>query len=235
MTTIVHRLGCKSTAVILILALTAGCAQTRGGPISYNVASFGLPDPTEPASLSDDLTLAPGDKLEINVFRVPDLTHEYTVDLAGNVSMPLIGSVGAVGKTSAALADEIGKRLSQRYLNDPHVSVALIQSSGRKITIDGAVKEPGAFPVTSKMTLLQAVAMGKGPDESANPKRVAIFRRINGQRMAAAFDLTSIRRGQSPDPEVFAGDVVVVDGTRTRTLLNQAIGILPILSLFKPY
>jgi polysaccharide export outer membrane protein len=85
------------------------------------------------------------------------------------------------------------------------------------------------------MTLLEAVAKAKGIDEFANPHRVAIFRQIEGQRMAAAFDLTSIRRGEMDDPVIYPGDVVVVEGDNTRKLLQQILTTLPVLALFYPY
>ncbi len=77
--------------------------------------------------------------------------------------------------------------------------------------------------------------MARGTDEFANPRRVAIFRRIDGQRMAAAFDLTSIRRGEMPDPDVYPGDIIYVDGSQARRALRDIFGALPILALFRPY
>ena len=71
------------------------------------------------------------------------------------------------------------------------------------------------------MTLMQAVAMARGADENANPKRVAIFRQIKGKRSAAAFDLTSIRKGEMDDPAVYAGDIIVVDGSAIKAAQKQ--------------
>ena len=71
--------------------------------------------------------------------------------------------------------------------------------------------------------------------ENGNPRRVAIFRQIGGQRQAAAFDLTSIRRGEAPDPQVYAGDIIVVDGSATKEAQRQILNSLPILSIFRPF
>ena len=68
----------------------------------------------------------------------------------------------------------------------------------------------------------------------ANPKRVAIFRQIDGRRMAAAFDLTEIRRGKSADPAVYRGDIVVVDGSGIKEMQSQLMQTIPILGLFNP-
>jgi polysaccharide biosynthesis/export protein len=83
--------------------------------------------------------------------------------------------------------------------------------------------------------LIQAVAMAKGTTEDANARRVAVFRTISGQRQAAAFDLTSIRRGQSPDPQIFPGDIVVVDGSSIKAAQKQILQSFPLLSIFRPF
>jgi polysaccharide export outer membrane protein len=96
------------------------------------------------------------------------------------------------------------------------------------------VKEGGSFPVGGPISLIQAVAMAKGTDEDANPRRVAVFRTIGGQRQAAAFDLTSIRRGQSPDPPIYPGDIIVVDGGSVKSKTKQILQAIPLLAIFGP-
>jgi polysaccharide export outer membrane protein len=82
---------------------------------------------------------------------------------------------------------------------------------------------------------MQAVATAGGTHENANPRRVAIFRQVGGQRMAAAFDLTDIRRGEAEDPQVYRGDIIVVDGSRTRQMWRDALATIPVLALFRPF
>ena len=85
------------------------------------------------------------------------------------------------------------------------------------------------------MTLMQAVALAEGTDEFANVRRVAIFRTIDGQRQAASFDLLSIRRGQVPDPAVYSGDIVVVDGSANKQAMKKFFQAFPLLSIFRPF
>jgi polysaccharide export outer membrane protein len=61
-----------------------------------------------------------------------------------------------------------------------------------------------------------------------------VFRTINGKRQAAAFDLVDIRRGQAEDPAIYAGDIIVVDGSAIKELQKQILQGLPILSIFSP-
>jgi len=224
-------LGCLAAATLV----TAGCAGTRGGPIPYEVQGFRAPDAPEAATVEEDYRIATLDTLRVNVFQVADLSGEFQVDLAGNIAMPLVGNVPAVGLTMAQLQQSITQQLGQRYLNNPDVTVGLSGSSQRVISVDGAVKRPGPIPVQVDMTLMQAVAAAGGTDEYSNPRRVAIFRQIDGRRMAAAFDLTRIRRGQAEDPEVYRGDIIVVDGSRIRQLQRDILNSIPVLTLFRPF
>jgi polysaccharide export outer membrane protein len=62
-----------------------------------------------------------------------------------------------------------------------------------------------------------------------------VFRTIGGQRMAAAFDLTSIRRGEAEDPKVYSGDIIIVDGSKLKQAQREILGALPIIGMFNPY
>ena len=215
--------------------LVAGCTEGRGGPIPYDVGTFGTPDPPAVATLESDYRIAPLDTLSIKVFKMPELSGEYDVDLTGQVSLPLIGSVQAVELTTAQLDERLTQKYGERYLENPDVSVGVKASTRRSVTVDGAVKESGSFPVTGPLTLMQAVALAGGTSEDANPRRVAVFRQISGKRQAAAFDLAMIRRGQSEDPPVFPGDIIVVDGSAIKAAQKQILSHLPILSIFRPF
>jgi polysaccharide biosynthesis/export protein len=215
--------------------LLAGCADKRGGPIPYNVSSFGTPDAPELVPLEAGYKIAPMDTVSVKVFKMPDLTGDYEVDLAGHISMPLIGEVTAYDLTTAQLDTALTQRLGEKYLENPDVSVGIKASTRRNVTVDGAVNKAGSYPVFGPTTLMQSVAAAGGTREDANPRRVAIFRTIGGKRQAAAFDLTSIRRGEMPDPQVYAGDIVVIDGSSVKAAQKQILNSLPILSIFRPF
>ena len=227
----------KATLTVLLLGLTpllSGCLDSRGGPIPYN-QQLSMPDEPKVEALGQGYKIAPLDTLSVKVFKSEDLTGDYDVDLAGNISLPLIGEVQAASLTTAELDERLTGRLGEKYLQNPDVAVAVKKSSSRVVTIDGAVREPGSVPVIQPISLMQAVAMAKGTTDDANPRRVAVFRTIGGQRQAAAFDLTSIRRGQTPDPTIYPGDIVVVDGSQLKQIQKQILSNLPILSVFRPF
>lgn len=222
-------------AIAAIGLLLSGCADKPGGPIPYNVSDFGTPDAPQLVPLEAGYKIAPMDTLTVKVFKMPDLSGDYEVDLAGHISMPLIGEVAAYDLTTAQLDESLTRRLGEKYLENPDVSVGIKSSTRRSVTVDGAVFKSGSYPVYGPTTLMQAVAAAGGTREDANARRVAIFRTIGGKRQAAAFDLTSIRRGEAPDPQVYAGDIVVVDGSGVKAAQKQLLNSLPILSIFRPF
>lgn len=222
----------RSGVMILLAVVTAGCSAKRGGDIAYGVPNFVAPDAPQPIVAGDTYKLAPLDTISLTVFQVPDLTREYTIDLSGNLTMPLIGNVSAIGLSATELSSLVQRRLAERYLANPNVTIALKESATRVITVDGSVRQPGVFQAIRPLTLLQAVSLARGTDELANPRRVAVFRTIGGKRMAAAFDLTDIRRGKEPDPSIYAGDVVVVDGSGVKKAQRDVLQALPLASIF---
>jgi polysaccharide export outer membrane protein len=179
--------------------------------------------------------IAPLDTLSIKVFKMPDLSGDFEVDLTGQISMPLIGSVTATDFTTAQLDDQLTQKLGAKYLENPDVSVGVKSSTKRIVTVDGAVARAGGFPVNGPMTLMQAVAEAGGATTEANIRRVAIFRQIDGKRQAAAFDLASIRRGEMTDPQVYAGDIVIVDGSTIKALQKKLLTALPLVNMFVPF
>ena len=217
----------------LALALLTGCADTRGGPIPYG-QTLAAPDEPKLATLESGYKIAPMDKIGVKVFKSDDLSGEYEVDLAGHISLPLVGEVDAANLTTAQLDDRLTQLLGTKYLENPDVSVAIRSSSGRVVTVDGAVRDPGSYPVMRPISLIQAIAMAKGATDEANIRRVAVFRTIGGQRQAAAFDVLAIRRGQNPDPPIYPGDIVVVDGSGIKALQKQILQSIPVLSIFNP-
>jgi polysaccharide export outer membrane protein len=217
-------------------ATVSACTDSRGGSIPYSVSDFGAPDSPSTATIDSNYKIAPMDTLTIRVFGMPDLTGDYQVDLLGNISMPLIGDVAATSLTPAQLDSVLTKKYSEKYLENPDVSVGVKSAAGHIVTVDGAVKKAGAFPVMGKMTLMRAVALAGGADEeTANMHRVAIFRVIDGQRQAAAFDLLSIQHGEMADPPVYSGDIIIVDGSRVKATQKKIFQSIPLLNIFRPF
>lgn len=184
-------------------------------------------------SSEDSYRLGAGDKLALSVFQVADLSFaEIYVDSAGNLQLPLLGSVRAAGLTPAELSDDIERRLGERYLRNPEVMITVTAAASQKVTVDGAVKKAGVYEMRGRTTLMQAIAMAEGPSPVAAFDSVAVFRTVNDRRMVAVFDLGAIRGGQAVDPVMQGDDIVVVDTSRLSSIVRDAIEALPGLAVF---
>lgn len=192
---------------------------------------------TLPAPVRSDLTapdrpalVGPLDTIAVDVFGVPELSREMQVDASGRISMPLIGTVDARGKTAEELARAIENALRGRYVRDPDVTINIRSSVSQVVTIDGEVVEPGLYPVTNQMTLLRAVASAKGLSEFARENDVVILRTVEGQRMAGLYNIEAIRRGLYDDPPIYANDVVMVGESPERRLFRDFVSLAPLLA-----
>ena len=226
----------RSYAVILLGSahLIAGCSVSRSEDVSYSPEGFSAPDLVAVEALAEDYRIAPLDKISVSVFQVEQISGEYQVDLMGRIAMPLLGSVDAVNLTTSELQERLKQRLAVSFLKNPDVTVGLIAATGSNVTIEGAVRRPGIYPNFGGMTLIQAMAVGGGLESTANPKRVFVFRQVGGKRMIAGFDLTTIRKGQQPDPEIYRGDIIVVQGSGMKETWNQVLQSVQTLSIFRP-
>jgi polysaccharide export outer membrane protein len=228
---------CRSLVLAGMAMLAVACASDGAGPRDAQLGvatNIGVAEPMAPPA---DYRIGPLDKININVFRVQTLSMEgVQVDAGGYVTLPLIGQVRASGRTTNELAADIAARLGKEYLESPQVTVWLEEAVSQKITVDGAVIQPGVYVLTGDTSLLQAVALARGPDSRmANLRRVAVFRTVQGQRTVAVFDLKAIREGKTIDPPVVGGDVVVVDGSQVKAAWREVIGAVPILAIFRPF
>jgi len=206
------------------------------GPAAPSPAFKEVPSAPGPGPVTQsDYVIGPQDELDINVFQIEDLSKKVRVETSGAILLPLIGQVRASGRTVKDLSDEIAQKLGEKYVKDPLVTVTVTESASQKVTVDGAVMQPGIYPISGNTTLSQAVALARGTIEDANLRQVAVFRNEGDKRLAAVFDLSAIRAGRLPDPPVYANDVIVVDTREGRRLLRALGPLVPFLYLFRPY
>lgn len=190
-----------------------------------------------PAPVRSDLTasdrpslIGPLDTIQVDVFNVPELSREIQVDASGRISMPLIGTVDARGKTAAELANAVETTLRGRYVRNPQVTINIRSSVSQVVTVDGQVVEPGLYPVTNQLTLIRAIASAKGLAEFARADDVVILRTVNGRRMAGLYNIDAIRRGSYDDPAIYANDVIIVGDSPQRRLFRDVVSLAPLLA-----
>ena len=225
--------------------LAAACSSTGGdaaggeGPDMMALSSVAgtgdrdlrvvseLPTPQNTAD-GTERPIAPGDILEVSVFQVPDLSRTVQVDDAGRVSLPLIGVVPAAGKSVRTFENDIILAYGRDYLQSPQISVFVKESAANRVTVDGEVRRAGVFPLPPSSSLLDAIALAGGFSNLADESKVYVFRQIEGQRLVANYDVSSIRQGRRSAPRIYGGDVVVVFQSASRVAfqnLKEALGV----------
>ena len=228
-----------AACVLMAVALLGGCRSASINESS--VAQANQSPPTQPASGglpavpvlgSAEYRVGPLDVLDVEVFGVPELPRSVRVSTGGELNLPLVGAVPASGKTVGELQTDIAKRLEDGFMENPQVTVFVKEYMSQRVTVEGAVREPGVYSLTGRTSLLQIIAISKGLDELANPKGIVIYRNVDGNRYAAVFDIREIRAGRLVDPEVLGGDMVVVDFSGARSNMRDLIFMVPVLAVF---
>lgn len=175
--------------------------------------------------------IGPLDVLDVSVFKVKDLSTSVQVSDAGTINLPLVGEIQAAGRTARDVEQDLTKRFGDKYLQNPQVTVFIKEYNSQRITVEGAVKKPGVYPIQGRLTLLQAIATANGVEPSSD-QTVMIFRDVSGKRQGARFDLSEIRGGETMDPALQAGDVVVVNSSAIKEAFGHVTKLFPLASVF---
>jgi polysaccharide export outer membrane protein len=166
-----------------------------------------LMNQTTPADEQSDLPLGSGDLVEVAVFQVPELSNlKLRIPHDGHITLPLIGAVPAAGKTATELQSEIRDRLRQRYMHDPQVSLFVLEHKSQRVSVIGAVRTGGVFPLTNRLKVADALALAGGLTEDAGHV-VYVVR----EQAMTTIDLTSLVAGKEElNLPLMPGDVVEV-------------------------
>ncbi|MBS0227197.1 MAG: polysaccharide export protein [Proteobacteria bacterium] len=228
---------CLMLVLSLMLTACASGGSTHGIPrAGAGAAPLPPPDSNNMEQAFQEATdyhIGAMDMLTISVFGVDALSKDVRVNAKGQISLPLIGTVNAGGRTTQQLEAELKQLYSANYLQNPQVSVFVKEFSSQKVTLEGALGHPGIFPITGKITLLQALALAGGVDEAkADPRGIVIMRQVNGRRMAAAYDIRMLRNGTIDDPQLYGDDIVVVEESGSKSAMRKFLQAMPILGIF---
>lgn len=180
-----------------LLMLTVGALTTAC------LSACAVPGDNRPelyaASAVDPYTLAAGDRLRVIVFGQDSLSNAYSVDGAGRIAMPLIGSVRVQGLTAQEVERAVAGRLRDGYVREPRVSVEV--EAFRPFFVLGEVTGAGQFPFVDGMTVRTAVAIAGGFGPRAYQGAVDLTRVIDGVPVTGRVPL---------DAPVRPGDTITV-------------------------
>jgi polysaccharide export outer membrane protein len=217
--------GCSSGGGLRPAEGTAAPADVAGDGSLRVVAD--LPPPLDSNGGTTQM-IAAGDTLSVDVFQVDTLDATVQVDNSGNISLALVGSVAAAGKSLTDLEAELERRYGARYLQRPDITVSMKESVGQRVTVDGEVRRAGIYPIAGQATLLQVIATAGGFNDIGDPDKVYVFRTYGTEQLVAQYNVSAIRAGKRADPRIYGGDVVVSFASGMKVLgsnLKDALGL----------
>ncbi len=210
----------RSTLLMILSAcLIVSVAQARNeSPAAQDKkaeakGSKGQATPAAVQTAAEDpaYKIGPQDLLKIDVWREDQLTRTVPVRPDGKITLPLLNDVQAAGLTPMELAAVIGEEL-KKYINNPQVTVSLMEINSRRIYVTGEVTKAGAYALLPHMTVLQALSGSGGFTQFARMKNIYVLRTQNGKQIKLPFNYKEAISGKNPEQniELLPGDVIVV-------------------------
>ena len=174
--------------------------------------------PLDSVTSRDVGTVRPGDLLTVVVYKQPELSGKFLIDVRGFVNIPGIGSIRAAGYTPTELHQRFSEAMSGRLSNlDFTVSVQI------RVFINGEVRSPDLYPVEPGTTLLQILTLAGGPTERADLRRARVIR----DNRTFFVDLEAGLSGSGAGRIIlFSNDYIFIDRKRgfTRETFNFILG-----------
>jgi polysaccharide biosynthesis/export protein len=220
--TITARKMCWQRAMMFVICmLISGClfaqtapAKSANGTKPEAQTAAADPSPGASAVPAHDATYIIGadDVLSINVWKEQEVSKTVPVRSDGKISLPLAGEVQASGETPLQLEKILAGKL-QSFISEPEVTVIVTQINSQKFNILGQVAKAGTFPLTSSLTVLDAIALAGGFRDFAKQKSIYILRKDpNGGELRLPFNYKDVIKGKNMEQNIRVqpGDTIVV-------------------------
>ncbi len=198
-------------AVLGLVSIIGGCAsspETAEGTDKKETTRFAT-------YVDGDYRIGVDDRVQVTVWRNPELSITVPVRPDGKISVPLIGDVQAGGNTPTQVAALIKDKLSA-FIREPNVAVILTELRSHeflsRVRVTGAVRVPRSMPYRQGMTVLDAVLEAGGVNDFAAPNRTKLYRKQKSKTEVVDIDLGDIlTKGKlETNVELKPGDVVTI-------------------------
>jgi protein involved in polysaccharide export with SLBB domain len=184
---------------VIALSLASGCSGSVSNP------KLALAPP------SNKTIVGPGDVFTMEIVGEKDLPREYQVASDGSVDLPFVQTIKVEGLEPQEIARVIRQSLiDKKILIDPSVIVQVKEYNSRRVILLGQVAKPGTFPLTSGLTLIQAISLAGGLTAIANDDRVTLSRKVGNKTKTVVLSVDAITSGNSEDIPLQAGDRIYV-------------------------
>lgn len=175
----------------------------------------------------NDYVVGPQDVLAITVFGEAELSGKYTVEQDGTFTYPQLGRIKAGGQTLRTLEAELKKQLSDGFLKNPQVAVAVENYRSQRILIMGEVRNPGEFQLNGEMTLLAALVRAGSTTPAASREATIVRAPRKGAQAGAppetlVIDLDKLQAGdRSQNVQLMDGDTVNIPRAQSVFVAGQ--------------
>ena len=223
----------------ILAGLSIALSACAGGPSAQPGFSESAPDPQlgqdgyVQVFLGQDYEIRPTDTLRITVFREEGLSFDsIMVSAEGQISFPLMGPIKVAGMTPAALENFLEEGLGETFLNEPDVTVNMLEYASHRVTVEGQVENPGIFSFVPGTRLSGGISLASGPTRVAKLSDVAVFRQTNDGIAVAKFDYAAVQAGTMLDPVLLPGDRIVVGTSGLSRFWQDFLQSIPVFALF---
>ena len=202
-----NKIGRLIAGASLGFLMIAGFVRAQEG----TVPSTGVAGSGEVAAESDQYVIGPEDVLSINVWKEETLTRQVPVRSDGKISLPLIDEIHAAGLTPFQLKEKLTLKLKE-FIDNPNVSVIVVQANSQKVYVSGEVRTPGVYPLRGETTLLQVIPMAGGFTEWADQKKVLVIRKEGEKDRRIVVNYKKIVSGDDMGSNIVLkpGDTIIV-------------------------
>ena len=185
--------------------------------LAFPFASFGQEKAAQASKIqagqiatdSDEYIIGPEDILYIHIWKEEAMTKTVPVRMDGKISLPLVDDIQADGLTPLKLKEALVKKLKQSIEN-PTVSVTVIEANSFKVYVIGEAKAPGVYKLKSKTTFLQVLTMAGGLNEWANQKKILVIRKDKDSDKRFYVNYKKIISGDEADIEIQRDDRIII-------------------------
>ena len=171
------------------------------------------PAPATAASSDYNYIVGPGDTLNINVWRNPELSSTVPVRPDGKVTTPLVDELVAQGKSPQQIARDVEKALG-KFVRDPVVTVIVTSFVGpysEQIRVVGEAAKPQFLAYKQKMTVMDVMIAVGGLTEFADGNKATLVRAAEGNKRYSVRLQDLVKRGDiSANVEMLPGDVLII-------------------------
>ncbi|HVN79516.1 MAG TPA: polysaccharide biosynthesis/export family protein [Terriglobia bacterium] len=126
----------------------------------------------------------PGDVLDISFTFTPEYNRTVTVQPDGYINLRDLPDMLVVGKTTPELREMI-RQAYARVLHDPVITLELKEFEKPYFIAGGQVGKPGKYDLLGDTTVVQAIAIAGGFNETSKHSQVLLFRRLDNDWVEA--------------------------------------------------